>query len=276
MPVQELDDLYGLALDEFTAARNTLARSLTQGGDREKAAEVKAARKPGLIAWAINQVARTSPERIEQLFTAADELADAQARAVTGDPSGLRPAMAEMRRQIETLAQEASQRLQAAGHAAGMTQQSQIRNTLWAAATDAAYRPTLRAGRLTETLDPGGFGLVPAGDAEPAEPVAPREAKPEKKPPRRQPRPAEPDQATQRAAAAAAAKRAEQLEGQARRARQEAAEARQGAAAARSEADLAQRRAQKAQEKADRADQAAREAEAAARAARQEAKVTRR
>ena len=47
----EIDRLYQLAPDEFTAARNALAKSA--GPD---AAAVKRLTKPPIAAWAVNQV----------------------------------------------------------------------------------------------------------------------------------------------------------------------------------------------------------------------------
>jgi hypothetical protein len=54
----EAERLYGLPLDEFTAARDARARELRRDGEREKAAEVAALRKPVLAAWLVNMLAR--------------------------------------------------------------------------------------------------------------------------------------------------------------------------------------------------------------------------
>jgi hypothetical protein len=47
--VTGIDELYQLPLDEFTAARNALAKST---GD----ASIKKLEKPSLSAWAVNQL----------------------------------------------------------------------------------------------------------------------------------------------------------------------------------------------------------------------------
>jgi len=62
---QDLDqlavDLYGLAPEEFTAARNQLAKTLKDQGDAGASAAVKALRKPTLAAWLANQLVRANP-----------------------------------------------------------------------------------------------------------------------------------------------------------------------------------------------------------------------
>ena len=47
----EIDRLYQLPLDEFTDARNALAKAAGKNG-----AKVRGLRKPPVAAWAINQV----------------------------------------------------------------------------------------------------------------------------------------------------------------------------------------------------------------------------
>ena len=51
----EIDRLYQLPLDEFTAARNALAKEVA--GPRSRMPEIRRlVQKPPLAAWAINQV----------------------------------------------------------------------------------------------------------------------------------------------------------------------------------------------------------------------------
>ena len=63
----EAGRLYGLPLDEFTAARDARARELRQDGEREKAAEVAALRKPVLAAWVVNMLARDERADVREL-----------------------------------------------------------------------------------------------------------------------------------------------------------------------------------------------------------------
>ena len=59
--MDEIDQLFALPLDEFTAARNELARRLKQDGDAEAAEGVRGLAKPTVAAWAVNQLARREP-----------------------------------------------------------------------------------------------------------------------------------------------------------------------------------------------------------------------
>jgi hypothetical protein len=58
VPVDEADELYGLALDAFVPERDALAKRLRADGRRDEANEVKALRKPSVAAWAVNQAVR--------------------------------------------------------------------------------------------------------------------------------------------------------------------------------------------------------------------------
>ena len=55
---QEVDRLFELPLEEFTAARNDLAGRLKSEGDAAAAEEVKRLTKPSVAAWTINQLSR--------------------------------------------------------------------------------------------------------------------------------------------------------------------------------------------------------------------------
>ena len=55
---REIDRLYALPLDEFTARRNELAKRLKKEGEGEAADEVASLVKPSVPAWTINQLAR--------------------------------------------------------------------------------------------------------------------------------------------------------------------------------------------------------------------------
>ena len=55
---REIDELFDLPLDEFTAARNDLAKRLKRDGDEDAAEQVRSLPKPSIAAWAVNQLAR--------------------------------------------------------------------------------------------------------------------------------------------------------------------------------------------------------------------------
>jgi len=73
----EVDRLYELPLEEFTAARNELAKQL---GD----ASIKQLKKPKVPAWAVNQLARRREVDVRRLLRAGEQLEQAQRHAVEG------------------------------------------------------------------------------------------------------------------------------------------------------------------------------------------------
>ena len=53
----ELDELYEVKPEEFTALRTKLAAAAKQRGDVETAKQIAAARKPTAAAWVVNRLA---------------------------------------------------------------------------------------------------------------------------------------------------------------------------------------------------------------------------
>ena len=88
-------DLYSLPIGEFTAERDRLARRLADEGSKEDAVAVSRLRKPTTDAWALNQVARTRPELIEQLVGVHEELRRAADRHVLRNASERRVRLLE-------------------------------------------------------------------------------------------------------------------------------------------------------------------------------------
>jgi hypothetical protein len=181
------DDLYGLPLDEFTKARDELAKELRNAGKKEAAEEVKALRKPPTSAWAVNQAVRRRPQEAKALVKAGDELRKAQRGVVSGrDPSGLREATAAHRQLVEELTEEARAALEERGAAAAETV-TRVAQTLRAASIDKEASKALTAGTLAEDVEQAGFGpllaAVPAG-ARPTKRRAASKPKPPPKPKR--------------------------------------------------------------------------------------------
>jgi hypothetical protein len=182
MAATEIDGLYASPLDEFTPARDELARRLRGEGDRDASAEVKRLRKPNLIAWALNSVRHHEPELIEGLIGAGERLQAAQQQLVAGGERGvLRTAATEERRLVDEVVARAEQELRAAGHPAGATVQSKLWATAHAAAVSPEPRDLLRSGRLLRDYEVSDLGLMGAGPAavvparEPPKAAAPRE-----------------------------------------------------------------------------------------------------
>jgi hypothetical protein len=223
----DIDSLFALPLEEFTAARNTLAGRLAGKGDKTGAANVKGLRKPSVTAWAVNQLAHSHARDIKRLLDATDAVQNA------GDASALRRTTAARTKILSGLVDAARDILEDAGRAATGTQLDKITQTLQAASTSDDHKDDLVHGRLQQDLEPTGWADVVAfAPQEPAEDQPSRAAK------------RKADQLVKKASAAEerAAKlvsRAEQLEELAAEARKAADEALAGAREARARADEA-------------------------------------
>ncbi|MBV8220888.1 MAG: hypothetical protein JO325_20695, partial [Solirubrobacterales bacterium] len=177
----DVDDLYGLPFDEFVPARNALARELRKAGKRDEAAEVGAARKPSVAAWAVDQLVRTQRKAVSELFDAGDALRGAQddVLAGRGDGQSLRAAVERERGAVDALAAMARGLLTADGHELSPTIIERVADTLHAAALDDEARHQVREGRLERELRHVGLGALgaPAAKAPSARPRA-RTSKP--------------------------------------------------------------------------------------------------
>jgi hypothetical protein len=190
----EIDRLYALPLDDFTAARDELARRLRSDGDRDGAAEVKALRKPNLPAWALNQVRHRDPATVKELLAAGTRLQEAQAQLVAGgEPGLLRDAAAAERRLVDEVVALGETELTQSGHTAGATLQTKLRATAHAAALSPEAGELLEVGRLVRDYEVSDLGLMGTGAA-----LAPRETPKRKE---RVEQPAEPRPTGRKAAA---------------------------------------------------------------------------
>src|SRR3954453_1910413 len=81
--VDEADELYGLPDDEFTAARDALAKRLRGEKRREDADAVKALRRPSVAAGAINRAVRE--HGADELLAAGEALRAAHERLLSGE-----------------------------------------------------------------------------------------------------------------------------------------------------------------------------------------------
>jgi hypothetical protein len=247
----DADDLYGLPLERFIAERGELAKQLKAAGDRDRAAEVAALRKPSVAAWAVNQLVRTQPKATAGLFKAGDALRKAQDKVLAGRGGArdLRAGVEREREAVSGLLEQARGLLSTEGHELSQTVLDRVSDTLHAAALDDDARAQVRDGTLVRELRHAGLGM--AGDLE-AVPSVRRE------PPRRSAarKPREPDPREQAVARE-----------QARRA------ARIAEADARRRVDLADRALRAAQERRDRAQEALDGAKLDVKAAQAEAKA---
>jgi hypothetical protein len=246
---QELDRLYALPLEEFTGARNDLAKRLGKAGQAEAAGEVKKLVKPSIPVWTANQLARREPGELRALLRSAEELRKAQEKALAGKGvADLQKRLDEQRRAVRALAKLGRDILADEGRSVSDAIVERIAKTLDAAALDEGSRFLLRAGRLTEEVEPLGFdalagmSVTPAKDRRGAAKTKPKEG-----------------------AVAEARRRLQEAQREARERAREATHAEREADRAESAAAKARGGAREARERADAAEASVAEAQAALR-----------
>jgi hypothetical protein len=226
----ELDELFGVPLDRFTAARNELAKRLKKAGQEQAAKQVRALRKPSVPVWAVNQLARREPAAVARAVEAGQRLRQAQEEAFGGggaDP--VRRATADERDAIRELTRLAEAALEDEGRRPTQAVVERIGATLRAAAVDPEAAELLTRGRLTGELESPGFTAVAS-----LAPTTPSKRRPSK--------PSGPDRAAQRAHEQRVRRLQQRVETLERRAEQAAARAERAEAdalAAREAADTA-------------------------------------
>jgi hypothetical protein len=158
---RELDALYDLPLEEFTKARNDLAGRLRKAHQSEAAAAVRGLKKPSVVAWAANRLARDEPKLTSALLAAGEQLRETQQRAIAGNAKAeeVADASAAERESIRGLLTAARKHF---GDRATSALLDKLSQTLRAAAVDEAARPLLERGRLTDELKAVGFGPLEA------------------------------------------------------------------------------------------------------------------
>ena len=123
--------------------------------------------KPSVPVWTANQLARREPGELRALLRSAEELRKAQQRALAGKgQADLQDRLAEQRRAVRALAHLGRDILADEGRSVSDAIVERIAKTLDAAALDEGSRFLLRAGRLTDELEPPGFEAL-AGMAPP-------------------------------------------------------------------------------------------------------------
>jgi hypothetical protein len=146
--------------DQFTPARNDLARRLRAAGLREQADEVRALAKPSVPVWAVNRLARVEPDEVAAFARAGEGLVEAQRTALAGDRERFGRAREEHAQLLRTLAARAAELLDAEGRAVTQPTRERIGETLRAASLEPEARAALREGRLHGDVDAGGFALL--------------------------------------------------------------------------------------------------------------------
>jgi hypothetical protein len=148
-------DLYAVEPESFTAARNALVKKLRVASDKDQATRVAKLRRPTVSAWALNQVARTSPRLIENLLAAGASLQAAMSEALSGDGSRLHAAEAEERTAVDAICSAAG----CVGRTLTDEHRQRMVATLRAAVLDETVAHALRDGCLDSDHEAPSFGF---------------------------------------------------------------------------------------------------------------------
>ncbi len=144
----DIDRLYQLPLDQFTSARNALARAAGSDGS-----VVKRLAKPPLAAWAVNQLYWDRRRVYDALVRAATEMRKAHKAVIEGRRGDLGGAGREHELALETALKSTLQLLRERQPATDATRHA-VLNTLRALPGDEP------PGRLSKALAPGGFEML--------------------------------------------------------------------------------------------------------------------
>ena len=150
-------ELYGLAPEEFTAARNARAKEAKGAGDAELAAAVQALRKPTTGAWLLNQLVREHGDEVAQVLELGARLRAAQGSLGADE-------LRALDRQRRQLTHAVAQQARALGVQAGRRVTNQVTDAveeaLRSAMVDAAAGEALSTGLLVDTFSSTGIEPV--------------------------------------------------------------------------------------------------------------------
>ena len=140
----DIDRLYQLPLDEFTAARNALAKEA-------KRPTVKDLEKPNVAAWAVNQLYWHHRAQYDRLVKASERLRSEHRKLLSGKSSDIREVERAHRDAIRAASDQIKALLTGAGHPASDQTMNAVQETLTALPSQEP------PGRLTKPLKPMGF-----------------------------------------------------------------------------------------------------------------------
>ncbi|MEU8840500.1 hypothetical protein AB0D97_15420 [Streptomyces roseus] len=179
------DELYGLAPERFTEARNEQAARARKVGQAGAAKAIAALRRPTRAAYASNLLVRRRPEEVAAFL----ELGEALRRAQRSLDGGRLKALSHQRHVVvAALARTARQLAEEEGRAVGEGVVHEVEQTLHAALADSEAAVQWSGGRLSTGLDPPvGFTGLP--ETAPVRPPPERPAKQKQEQRRKEPTP---------------------------------------------------------------------------------------
>src|SRR5690349_11176374 len=141
---EQIDQLYQLPLDEFTAARNALAK---ESGDNA----IKKLEKPNLAAWAVNQLYWHERKLYDEVIKTSTQVRTAYKQMLAGKSADVKAAEVFHAEAMRKAKDAIRKMLEAAGNSSSDAVMTPITETLDALPT------TDRPGRLTKPLRRTGF-----------------------------------------------------------------------------------------------------------------------
>jgi hypothetical protein len=157
----EIDRLYQLPLDQFTAARNAMSKEL-------KRPTIKDLEKPNVAAWAVNQLYWKERAAYDRLLKSGERLRAEHRKMLSGKSSDIREAEQLHRDAIKEAAEKIRTILQEAGQALSPATLTAVQETL------EALPATEPPGRLTRPLKPLGFEALSGVTIKPTLRIVPK------------------------------------------------------------------------------------------------------
>ena len=150
-----IDELYSLAPADFVSHRSAYVTRFKKAGDKSGATRIGGLRKPTVVAWLVNTLARQDESAVAELFDLGAELERAQQR---GDGHRLRELSTARSASIRALTDRAVALGLERGVTVGDNAAREVSNTLNAAMADPEIRDRVRAGRTVVAETDSGFG----------------------------------------------------------------------------------------------------------------------
>lgn len=152
------DELYGLDPADFVDIRTARAKEARESGDKALAKEISTLRRPTLVAWLVNMLAREHSDDVESLLELGEAMRDAQ-RHLAGDD--LRTLTTQRQQVVRAMARQAA--ALAADHGQKVTENAlrEVGQSLHAALADPEIAEQVRSGWLVTAVSYSGMG--PAG-----------------------------------------------------------------------------------------------------------------
>lgn len=177
-PLEDLaDGLYALRPDEFTAARNALAKE-TKATDADLAAELQTLRKPSPAAWVVNALSRHRRDELVELVQLGATMREAQADL---DRASIAELTKQRRQVVAAMARNGADLAAELGQKVTQPVVDEVAQTLQAALSDEVAAGAVLSGRLLRSLETVGTDVdvtdAVAAPGDLAIPKAPPKAK---------------------------------------------------------------------------------------------------